>query len=169
MNEVISLLDNPLLYDEKLISIVNTKGEQIPLSHFSELCNNESKTIKIEGMERYSEVIFNKAKFYADKYNHTGPVTCHMFIAKKGSPSFGEHTDPDDVIMYVADGTKTISLDGEYIVLETEDDIFIPANTKHEAVNNHPSLMLSFGLENFLKDKMVDYELDNIFKNNGNV
>jgi hypothetical protein len=45
---------------------------------------------------------------------------------------------------------------------------FITANTPHEALNDEESLMLSFGLEDFYKNKLYN-ELDVLPKNHGNV
>ena len=132
---------------------------QIPLNHSSELYEDKPKTIKVEGMERYSKVIWNKCRELADEYNHHGPVTCHAFIAQKNSPSFGTHTDLDDVIIVCCEGKKTMMVDGAYIVLEAGQHVYIPANTPHHALNEYAALTLSCGLENYLKDKSCN-ELD---------
>lgn len=164
-----SSLHNPLFYEQKLVSAINIKGEQIPLNSFSFLYSEEPKTIKIEGMERYSRAIWERCQEYAKRYGHNGPVTCHAFIAQQDSPSFGEHTDPDDVIIYCCEGRKTLTVDGKYIVLEVGDEVFIPASTKHQALNEYAALTLSFGLEKFLTEKAKDYELDPISKDHGDV
>lgn len=169
LNEVVEFIHNPLAYEQKLVSIINTKGEQILLSSFSELYSSEPSTIKVEGMEKFSRKVWNMSHYYALKHNHSGPVTCHAFIAKENSPSFGLHTDPDDVVIYCAEGVKTMEIDGEYIQLAPGQDVLIKANTPHKALNTHHSLMLSFGLEKFLKDKAQDYELDVLPKNDRNM
>lgn len=141
---------------------------QIPLNHYSELYDDKPKTIKVEGMERYSKVIWDKCRELADEYNHHGPVTCHAFIAQENSPSFDTHTDPDDVIIVCCEGKKTMMISGRYTVLETAEHVYIPANTPHQALNEHAALTLSFGLENYLKDKSCN-ELDVLPKDNGNM
>ena len=168
-NEVIEFLYNPLAYEQKLVSIINSKGEQILLCSFAELHYEPNATIKIEGMERFNKTIYNMCSQYKVKYNHDGPVTCHMFISKTKSPSFGLHTDPDDVIIYCIDGCKTLTVDGKYISLNTNEEVYIPADTPHIAHNEHPAMTLSFGLEKFLIDKAKNYELDYLPKDNGDV
>ena len=158
-DEIVGFIHNPLAYEQNLVSAINNKGEQIPLSHCRELYLHDNDSIKIEGLERYSNSIYSKCKYYSLKYNHLGPVTCHGFIAKIESPSFPMHTDPDDVIIYCVHGTKTLIVNDEYIVLDAGKEIFIPANTPHQALNEHAAFTLSFGLEKFLKDKQYN-ELD---------
>lgn len=159
LNEVVEFIHNPLSYKQNLVSIINDRGMQIPLNHSSELYDDEPKTIKVEGMERYSKEICDKCSELADEYGHSGPVTCHAFIAQENSPSFGIHTDPDDVIIVCCEGKKTMMVNGTYIVLEAGEHVYIPANTPHQALNEYAALTLSFGLENYLKDKSRN-ELD---------
>lgn len=159
LNEVVEFIHNPLSYKQHLVSIINDRGIQIPLNHSSELYEDKPKTIKVEGMERYSKVIWDKCCEFADEYNHHGPVTCHAFIAQANSPSFDMHTDPDDVIIVCCEGKKTMMVNGTYIVLEAGEHVHIPANTPHQALNEYAALTLSFGLENYLKDKSRN-ELD---------
>lgn len=169
LDEVVGFLHNPLPYEQKLVSIINDKGEQIPLNHFSELYSNQLKTVKLEGMERYSHAIYNRCSWYKIKYAHTGAVTCHGFIANENSPSFGMHTDPDDVIIYCVDGEKSLIIGDKYITVKAGEEVFIPANTPHMALNEKSAFTLSFGLETFLIDKAKNYELDVIPENNGNL
>lgn len=161
LDDVVEFIHNPLAYEQKLVSIINTKGEQILLSSFSELYNDPESTIKVEGMEKFSIEIYNKCQYLSLKYDHKGPVTCHAFIAKDGAPSFPLHTDPDDVIILCVEGTKKLLVNNEYILLEAGDDVYIPANTPHQAFNEMAAFTLSFGLEKYLKDKAKLYnELD---------
>lgn len=161
LDDVVEFIHNPLAYEQKLVSVINTKGEQIILSSFNELYSVESTTIKVEGMEKFSLDVWNKCKYLAMMYSHKGPVTCHAFIAKEGSPSFPLHTDPDDVVIYCAEGKKKMFVENRYIVLEAGDELYIPANTPHQAFNDTEAFTLSFGLEKYLKDKAKLYnELD---------
>lgn len=167
LNDVVEFIHNPLAYEQKLVYKINTKGEQILLSSFSELYE-DNVTIKVEGFEKYSANIWNRAKYYALKNNHSGPITCHVFVAHPKSPSFPMHTDPDDVIIYCAEGKKTLIVDGEYIILEAGQDVLIPANTPHQAINDEFALTLSFGLEKYLTEKL-NHELDVLPKDHGDV
>jgi mannose-6-phosphate isomerase-like protein (cupin superfamily) len=51
-------------------------------------------------------------------------------------------------------GEKKIIINDKEVSLKEGDEIFIPANTKHKAIYTGDSLMLSFGLEKFLVDKL---------------
>jgi mannose-6-phosphate isomerase-like protein (cupin superfamily) len=159
LDEIVGFIHNPLAYQQKLVSVINNKGEQIPLNYFNELYSYDNATIKVEGLERYSENIWNKCKKYALKYNHNGPITCHGFIAKQDSPSFGMHIDPDDVIIYCVEGIKTLIVNNDYIILKAGDEIHIPANTAHQALNEYAAFTLSFGLEKYLKDKTNELDV----------
>jgi mannose-6-phosphate isomerase-like protein (cupin superfamily) len=161
LDDVVEFIHNPLAYEQKLVSIINTKGEQIILSSFSELYSAESTTIKVEGMEKFSYEVWNKCIHLGMQYKHVGPITCHAFIAKQDSPSFPLHIDPDDVIIYCVEGKKKMLVENRYIVLEAEEELYIPANTPHQAFNESEAFTLSFGLEKYLKDKAKLYdELD---------
>jgi mannose-6-phosphate isomerase-like protein (cupin superfamily) len=116
-------------------------------------------------MEKYNEEIFNHCQTLPKTHKHHGPITCHAFRAFRQSNSFGLHSDPDDVIMYCVYGSKKIIVNDIEHILKSQDSLFIPANTPHEAVNEEESLMLSFGLEKFYIEKL-NYELDVLSKNN---
>lgn len=161
LDDVVEFIHNPLAYEQKLVSVINTRGEQITLCAFSELYSNEPITIKIEGLEKYSYDIWNKCQELGVKYKHIGPITCHAFIAKINSPSFSLHIDPDDVIICCIEGRKKLFIQDEYIIMEAGDEVYIPANVQHQAFNENESFILSFGLEKYLKDKAKLYnELD---------
>lgn len=167
--DVIQFLHNPLAYEQKLVSLINKKGEQIPLLSYNELYTDQEATVKIEGMEKFNQDLYKKCEEYKVKYNHDGPVTCHLFMARSNSPSFAEHVDPDDVIIYCVEGKKTLTVNGDNVLLRDGEEIFIKAGTPHKASNDFAALTLSFGLEKFLNDKAKDYELDTISKNNGDL
>ncbi len=120
-------------------------------------------------MEKYSPSIFYRCSWYKIKHAHAGAVTCHGFIAHENSPSFGMHTDPDDVIIYCVDGEKSLIIDDKYTTLKVGEEVFIPANTPHMALNEKSAFTLSFGLEKFLIHKAKNYELDAIPENNRNL
>lgn len=165
-DDVVEFIHNPLAYEQNLVSKINTKGEQILLSSFSELYSTEPHSIKVEGMEKFSESVWNKCINLGKIYNHNGPVTCHVFIAYENSPSFGMHTDPDSVVIYCCSGTKTLIINGDHCIINAGQSVYIPANTPHQAFNEFAATTLSFGLETFLKDKALNYELVTIPKDN---
>jgi len=51
-------------------------------------------------------------------------------------------------------GTKTFVTPENIIDLKPGEALFIPANTEHKALNSEDSLMISFGLEKFIVDKL---------------
>jgi mannose-6-phosphate isomerase-like protein (cupin superfamily) len=145
--------------EEKIVNIIDNTGRQIVIESVSQFLSYQNCTIKIQSMEKYNRAIFAKSQELALQLKHAGPVTCHAFRAYPDSVSFGTHTDPDDVYLFVTEGLKTIEIDGKYIQLGAGQSILIPANTPHQAHNTHSSLMLSFGLEKFMIEK-INYELD---------
>jgi mannose-6-phosphate isomerase-like protein (cupin superfamily) len=148
------LILQDLVYDEKLISIIDDLGRQIYLDRLGDLYKHHGSTIKVEGLEKYNESLFKKCFEIGQKYNHFGPVTCHAFRGFLNSFSFPLHTDPDDVLLYMIYGEKKIIIGDDEMYLKAGDEIFIPANTKHRAIYTGDSLMLSFGLEKFLVNKL---------------
>ena len=152
-----------LVYEQKIISIINTENKQIYINNLKELYEYPFCTIKLEQMEKYNQEIFNHCETLSQKYKHCGPVTCHAFRAFQRSNSFGLHTDPDNVIMYCVHGSKKIIVNNTERILNKNDLLFIPANTPHEAINEEESLTLSFGLEKFYIEKL-NYELDVLSK-----
>lgn len=159
-----NFIHTDLVYEQKLISIIDAEKKQIYIDNLGELYSHAFCTIKLEQMEKYNKEIFNHCQTLAKNYNHHGPVTCHAFRAFRQSSSFGLHTDPDDVIMYCVHGSKKIVVNGIEHILNAQDSLFIPANTPHEAINEEESLMLSFGLEKYYIEKL-NYELDVLSKN----
>lgn len=151
--------------EQKIVSVVDNLGRQIQIESVSHFLSYNQCTIKIEGMERYNQKFFETCQELATKYNHSGPVTCHAFRAFAKSDSFPIHKDPDDVLIYVVEGIKRMEIEGNIIDIKAGEHILIPANTSHRAINVKESLMLSFGLEKYMSDK-VDYELDVLSKNN---
>lgn len=147
-------IETDLVYQQKIISIIDDLGRQINLTDLGQLHSNYGKTIKLEGMEKYNEDIFLECESLKNKFNHKGPVTCHAFRAFSNSKSFVLHTDPDDVIIRVLEGRKKVIVNNVINDLEMEDEIFIPKNTPHEIKNEYESLILSFGLENFYVNKI---------------
>lgn len=150
--------------EEKIVNVIDPKGRQILIESVSQFFSYDKCTVKIQSMEKYNRKIFDYCFQIKQTRNHNGPITCHAFRAYKDSVSFNLHTDPDDVFLYVVEGSKCMQVEDEIFRLGVGETIFIPANTPHRALNEDDSLMLSFGLEKFMCDK-VDYELDVLSKN----
>jgi mannose-6-phosphate isomerase-like protein (cupin superfamily) len=155
-DELLEYLTYSLPYQQRLVSIIDESGRQIYVDCFNQLMSLRAgnNSIKVEGMEKYSREFFQKCKYYSEKYNHEGPVTCHLFMARAGDPSFPMHTDPDDVIILCCEGRKSMILDDEYIVIEENDELYIPHGTPHQALNEFEALTLSFGLERYIIEKL---------------
>lgn len=157
-DQIERILFSPYSYQQELVKSINAEGldDRLPsASHYFSSQKQEIKpTIKIEGIEKLNEFFWELSSKVARGYLHKGPVTCHCFIAAAGSPSFPTHTDPDDVIIYVIAGTKLMVVNGEQIWIRAGQYIHIPANTPHRADNREMSIMLSFGLERYIQDKL---------------
>jgi len=150
LQEFEKIIENNLIYQQHLLYYIDTEGRENTINDIGHLHSVYNHCIKLEGLEKYNENIFN----YCKSFSHNGPVTCHAFRSFKNSKSFPEHTDPDDVFVEVIHGSLNLILGGKSIILNKGKTIFIPANTKHQAINDEESLILSFGLEKFLIDKL---------------
>lgn len=147
-------IQSDLVYEQKIISIIDDLGRQIFLDDLAQLHSNYGKTIKLECMEKYNKEIYDYCFYLKKLYNHYGPVTCHLFKAFKNSKSFDMHQDPDDVFIHCISGKKTLEFDmGQKITLLPGESFFIPTGRKHRALNIDESMILSFGLEKFLIEK----------------
>ncbi len=173
LDDIENFLHTELPYEQKIVSVIDDQSRQIVLSNLNELYQYSNTTIKLEQMEKYNEGIFQKCQELRTKYSHPGPVTCHAFLAFKGSKSFGVHTDPDDVIIECLFGSKTLYVatkNDRRHVLKQGEYIFIPANTEHEIINEEKSLILSFGFEKFYTEKLkLNYGIDVLPQNDRNL
>jgi len=164
LNEFENFLYTDLVYEQKIVSVIDDQHRQILIENIRQLHDYTNCTIKLEQMEKYNEGIFQKCQELRTKYSHPGPVTCHAFLAFKGSKSFGVHTDPDNVIIECIFGSKTLYVatkNDRRHVLKQGEYIFIPANTEHEIINEEKSLILSFGFEKFYTEKLkLNYGID---------
>lgn len=150
------LMSFPLAYQESMIKVIVPGLPITPAISPIEVFNNLEKTIKFELLEKLNSKLFITTKRLSTIFSHNGPVTAHLFMAAQNAQSFPLHTDPDDVVAYVIAGTKYFEIDSELIKLNVGDALYIPADYPHQAVNNEKSLMLSFGLEKFLMDKIME-------------
>lgn len=153
--ELFAYVSSSYPYEQKDISIIDEAGRQIIVDNLPSLMHLRSKpySIKIESMEKYSEKLYNKSQEYAKKYDHKGPVTCHLFWARAGDFSFSEHVDLDDVVIFCADGKKHMTVEGNDIFINEGEELLIPKGVAHEALNTTDAITLSFGLERFSIEK----------------
>jgi len=163
-NEFYELVLSDYAIQQRIVYVIDNQSRQVLVESQSDLLCETTPTIKVEQMERYNQSIFHFGQMLAKDVEHDGPVTCHAFRSYAGSPSFTEHTDPDDVYLYVLEGQKDIEMYGKVITITAGDKLFIPANTVHKAINTNECLMLSFAMENYIQMK-VNNELDVLSKN----
>ncbi|MND22219.1 hypothetical protein D3C81_144650 [compost metagenome] len=147
------ILSSPYPYEQQLVKIVHGNTVLDARSPMDVL-SHPDRIIKIEGYERLNRTLFQTCKDLAEIMQHDGPVTCHLFKSPAESVSFPVHTDPDDVYLYMVEGSKHLILDKVVHRLERWDSLLIPRDTPHKAVNFKSSLMLSFGLERFIAEKL---------------
>lgn len=145
------VLFSPYPYEQQMVKYIDVQGRQItPLDGLDMMVVREHGTIKIEGMEKISRHVWDQLK----RLCHDGPTTCHVFVSNANSPSFPDHTDPDDVVLFVVDGEKNIIINGKEHVLGKGQSVNIPAGTVHRAINRKASVMLSIGFEKFITEKL---------------
>lgn len=147
------LLSSSYPYDQGLVKIVRDGGSFDAFS-LMDVLHYEDRPLKVEGIERFNLMLYNECQRLGTHFNHVGPLSCHLFRSPKGSISFPLHEDLDDVVVHMVKGRKIFeSPSGDLELLEGE-SIFIPRGVKHRAVNVEASLMLSFGLERFIVEKL---------------
>lgn len=147
-------LESPHLYEQMLVKyILNDKsyGAFGPIDYLEHCDKNP---IKIEGYDRMNWTMFRECRRLAGHFGHDGYVSCHLFLSPKDSKSFTMHSDPDDVVIHMVDGQKVFETPDTQFVLSAGDSLFIPRGSKHRAINTDSSIMLSFGLEQFLEKKL---------------
>jgi len=91
----------------------------------------EKNTLKIEMYEKIVD------------YNEG---TMHIFYNPIDGPSFEEHTDPVDVVIYCCDGNKILEIEGSTKLLNPGEQVEIPKGTKHRALNTQEALIFSYGI-----------------------
>lgn len=160
------------IFDQNQVHRIDQDGliHQVPsmVSMVEEMAKDQRTTIKFEGMEKWSPKVWDFCNSITHSFGAKA-VTAHMFVAAADGYTFGDHVDLDDVYMYVLKGRKHVVitkpvvtiLNGESVTefVETEHVIeagfylFVPAGTKHRAVNKEHSEMLSISAEKWIKDK----------------
>lgn len=155
------ILTSPYSYQQGMVRIIESESGDT-LQHtltsvrdYAERSSSSKTTLKIEGMERITEKLWKTIlSFSIEAVKSCTPFSCHCFIAGKDSPSFDWHTDPDNVVIYVLEGTKKMYVDNEVYEVAAGDALWIPYNTRHRAVNTSASVMLSIGLERYHMEKL---------------
>ncbi len=149
-----TILSSHYPYEQGQVWVIHPSGFPTQAFNAMDIIKHDDCTVKVEGYEKLSRQLFEAVRTVAQTLNHQGPTTCHLFRAPKGAASFPTHTDPDDVILHVVSGTKTIELEDRVVTLGAGDTLYLPRETTHRAVNHDASLMLSIGLELFTVEKL---------------
>lgn len=140
-------------YEQQMVKLVDGDFTQDAFSVVDYLAH-EGKVVKFEQYEKLSPLLHRVAMTIASRLGHFGPVSCHLFKSPKEARSFSLHTDPDTVVLYMVEGRKIIESPTASFTLNAGDYLIIPAGVKHRADNIEDSLMLSFGLEHFIAEKL---------------
>lgn len=149
-----ALLQSPYTYEEGLVKIIED-GELSQAFSFTDVLEKEGfAVIKIEGLEKLNVKLFMTCNEIAKAFGHQGPVTCHLFKSPVGGISFPMHTDPDDVLIFMVKGNKIFKHDHGTVLLKEGEVLSIPRNNNHQAENIEDTIMLSFGLERFISEKL---------------
>jgi ribosomal protein L16 Arg81 hydroxylase len=152
-DQFFTALESPYLYEQFLVLLISEDGKIRHATDFADVINSNNCSIKVEGMERFNrEIAQYCTKIKAIKAD-TACVSCHAFYSEEGRPSFNEHTDKTDVLLFCVEGKKTLMVNGEKQELwGRRRTILIPEGTPHKATNEHTSLTLSFGFEKYIED-----------------
>jgi len=109
-------------------------------------------TLKIQSMEKYDAHIFAQCLKLSIQENR--PVTAHAYVSLPESSSFSEHVDDHDVMIHCLDGCKTMVVDGKNVEIHKNNTLAIPAGTPHYATNRYQSFIISYGIEDFMKNRV---------------
>ncbi|MNZ21803.1 Cupin superfamily protein [compost metagenome] len=147
-------LSSPHPYEQALVKYIENDKSLEVFSPIDYLEHGQDKPIKVEGIDRLNATMFRECQRLAGHFGHYGYVSCHLFLSPQGSKSFTMHTDPDDVIIHMVQGHKVFESPDGQVELFAGDSLYIPRGTHHRAINIDSSIMLSFGLEQFLEKKL---------------
>lgn len=150
-----TLLASEFPYQQGYVKFIDDQRRVHTADHLGDLLQGHSEpVIKIEGFEKYDVNFFMACQGVAIRQHHFGPVTCHLFKSPAQALSFPLHTDPDDVVIVMIEGSKCFRSHEQEITLLPGDFMLIPKHYPHEAINVTSSLMLSIGLESFTREKL---------------
>ena len=152
--ELDKLMSNPYIYQQNLVKYVKAGGSHDVGSMENYLGLVNDHVVKVEGLERYSKEMASFCEGIGRCLDHTGYITCHLFISTQGSVSFPEHTDPMEVILYMVDGKKEMFINGQSNIMRKGSVLNILPHEKHRAENIESSIMLSFGLERYTEEML---------------
>ena len=169
-SRIVSALTSNHMYEQNMVYAIDMQGREHLVTGFSHFCKaqSENHSIKIERMENFNSEIYEYCWKIKTDLVHGPHVTCHLFLANAGSYSFDMHTDPDDVVIYCCEGSKSLIIESTHVIIRPGEYIHIPANTPHQALNEDEALTLSFGLENYTEDK-INNELADVSQDHGNM
>lgn len=121
------------------VSHIDNDGNQHYLEHSEYIAYLGSITVLLANKATIKVEQAEKLFDYTDR-------TIHLFFNDVDGPSFKEHTDPVDVLIECLDGIKVLEVEGATVILQPNQSVFIPAGTKHRALNNKKALMISHGI-----------------------
>lgn len=152
-DQFFTALESPYLYEQFLVFLISKDGKIRHATDFADVINSNDCSIKVEGMERFSREISQYCNKIKAMKADTALVSCHAFYSEAGQPSFTEHTDKTDVLLFCVEGKKTLTVNGEKQELwGRRRTMLITEGTPHKATNEFTSLTLSFGFEKFIED-----------------
>ena len=110
--------------------------------------------VKIQGVEHWDRAMVQTCNALEEKVN--GTVDAHLYLAPSNGGSFGLHTDPNDVFVHVLHGRKQFELPEHNLTVDLEpgDWLYIPKNAQHKGFSLTNSIMLSFGVRDYLADTL---------------
>jgi mannose-6-phosphate isomerase-like protein (cupin superfamily) len=148
------ILASPHCYEHGLLWCIRNGATQQIFNQMEYLEFSQDNPVKIEGIERFNKTIYHASLALGMYLNHDGPVSCHLFLSPKDSLSFPFHQDMEDVVIYMVSGGKSFEGVSGEVEMTAGDSIYIPRGVLHRAVNTNSSVMLSFGLERYLEEKL---------------
>lgn len=151
--DIDDVLNSEYPYQQQMVKAIVDNGG-VNLVSPEDVNRYKDRVIKIENYERHSKTLADACRVIATLFRHDGPVTCHLFLSPAGASSFELHTDPDDVVLFLLEGSKGFYVAESFFQLGAKDFLFIPHDVLHQAITFDDSVMLSFGLEKYVSEKL---------------
>ena len=83
-SQFLSIISSDIAYEQNMVYAIDENGREHLMKNFADtLANKDTNSIKIERMEAYNAEIFSYCLELEDMYEHSGPITCHLFYAEK--------------------------------------------------------------------------------------
>jgi mannose-6-phosphate isomerase-like protein (cupin superfamily) len=113
------------------------------------------KTVICKNLETYNLMLDFICKSIGNN------VDAHMYVSPKNAKGFPYHEDDRSVFIFMLHGEKQFFIEGEVVLLQPGDMLYIKQGIKHKAAAVQDSCHISFGLcEQYIADYATSLPID---------